>query len=418
MQDAHDPYAALRHRDYGLLLSSNVLAAMSGEIQFTVVEWEIFQRTNSYAMMGYAGLAQFLPLLILALPAGQAADYFSRKYLLMAAYVTMALTSLGLALVSIYEGPVLLIFVFLALAGVSRALGMPARSSLIPLVVGPEALGNAVTWSSSGWQVAAVAGPALGGLLAREPPLAYFLTVAGLLTCVGLAAQIKPRDAGRPPEPRSLGAFLAGIRFVWRTELLLAAITLDLFAVLLGGCTALLPAFCKEILFVGETSFGPEYAEAGFGALRAAPAVGAFVMAMLLAHRPPLKRPGRALLWSIVGFGLATIGFGLSNNVHLSFAMLFLTGAFDNISVVIRGTLMQVLTPDEMRGRVAAVNSVFISSTNQLGAFESGITADWFGLQISVIGGGAATILVVLAADLCWPKLRQLPPLHTLSNER
>jgi MFS family permease len=160
MQDAHDPYAALRHRDYCLLLSSNVLAAIGGEAQFTVVEWEIFKRTNSYEMMGYGGLAQFLPLLLLALPAGQAADRFSRKGMLMLAHLTMALTSLGLALVSIFEGPVLLMFVFLALAGVSRALGMPARSSLIPLVVGPESLGNAVTWSSSGWQVAAVTGPA------------------------------------------------------------------------------------------------------------------------------------------------------------------------------------------------------------------------------------------------------------------
>jgi MFS family permease len=408
MQDAHDPYAALRHRDYCLLLSSNVLAAIGGEAQFTVVEWEIFKRTNSYEMMGYGGLAQFLPLLLLALPAGQAADRFSRKGMLMLAHLTMALTSLGLALVSIFEGPVLLIFVFLALAGVARALGMPARSSLIPLVVGPETLGNAVTWSSSGWQVAAVTGPAIGGFLAYEPAAAYFGTVAALLVCIFLALGMRPRDAGRAPEPRSLGALLAGIRFVWRTELLLAAITLDLFAVLLGGCTALLPAFCREILFVGET---------GFGVLRAAPAIGAFVMAMLLAHRPPLQRPGRALLWSVVGFGLATIGFGLSDDVSLSFAMLFLIGAFDNISVVIRGTLMQILTPDEMRGRVAAVNSVFISSTNQLGAFESGITAHWFTLIGSVVIGGYGTLLVVVFAAVHWPRLRRLDPLHTLKNE-
>jgi MFS family permease len=337
--------------------------------------------------------------------------------MLMLAHLTMALTSLGLALVSILEGPVLLIFVFLALAGVSRALGMPARSSLIPLVVGPETLGNAVTWSSSGWQVAAVTGPTIGGILAHEPAVAYFGTVAALLVCIFLASGMRPRDAGRAPEPRSLGALLAGIRFVWRTELLLAAITLDLFAVLLGGCTALLPAFCKEILFVGETGFGAWDAEIGFGVLRAAPAVGAFVMAMLLAHRPPLQRPGRALLWSVAGFGLATIGFGLSDNVYLSFAMLFLLGAFDNISVVIRGTLMQILTPDEMRGRVAAVNSVFISSTNQLGAFESGITAQWFTLIGSVLMGGCGTLLVVVFAAVHWPRLRRLDPLHTLKNE-
>ena len=408
MQDAHDPYAALRFRDYGLLLSSNVLAAMAAEAQFTVVEWEIFQRTNSYKMLGYGGLAQFVPLLLLALPAGQAADRFSRKVLLMLAHFTMGLASLGLAFVSIYEGPIEFIFVFLALAGVARALGMPARSSLIPLVVGPGVLGNAVTWASSGWQIAAVAGPTIGGFLAGEPAIAYFGTVAGLLMCIGLVSRIQPREAQRSLEPRSLQTVLAGIRFVWRTELLFAAITLDLFAVLLGGCTALLPAYCKEILFVGET---------GFGVLRAAPAIGAFAMALLMAHRLPMQRPGRALLWSVAGFGMATIVFGLSEDVYLSFAMLFLIGAFDNISVVIRGTLMQMLTPDDMRGRVGAVNSIFISSTNQLGAFESGMAAKFLTPIGAVVAGGAGTMLVVLAAALYWPKLRHLGPLHSLKND-
>lgn len=409
MQEAHDPYAALRHRDYGLLLSSNVLAALSAEIQFTVVEWEIFQRTRSYEMLGYGGLAQFLPLLLLALPAGQAADRFSRKHLLIAAHAMMALTSLGLACVSIFAGPVWLIFVFLMLAGVSRAVGMPARSSLIPLVVAPESLGNAVTWSSSGWQVANVAGPALGGLLlavADVTAVAYFTTVGGLLACIGMVALMRPREVGFATEPRTLRNLLAGIRFVWKSELLFAAITLDLFAVLLGGSTALLPAFATEILLVDKVAFGW---------LRAAPAVGAFVTAMILAHRAPLQRPGRALLWSVAGFGLATILFGLSENFYFSFAMLFLTGAFDNISVVIRGTLVQVLTPNDMRGRVAAVNSIFISSTNQLGAFESGITAEWFTLVGSVVMGGYGTLAVVAFAACHWPKLRHLEPLHTLS---
>jgi MFS family permease len=416
-QDAHDPYAALRQRDFCLLLSSNVLAALCAEAQFTVVEWEIYQRTKSYELMGYGGLAQFIPVLLLALPAGQAADRFSRKRLLMLAHVTMALASVGLALVSLCDGPVLLIFVCLALAGTARALGMPARASLIPMLVPPGLLGNAVTWSSSGWQVAAVAGPTIGGFLAHDPAIAYFGTAAGLLVCIGLVSFIQPRTLTPNPspegrgenkaEPRTLRTLLAGLRFVWHTQLLFAAITLDLFAVLLGGCTVLLPAYCKEVLFVGET---------GYGVLRAAPAVGAFVMAMLLAHRAPLQRPGRALLWSVAGFGVATIIFGVSDNVYLSFAMLFLTGAFDNISVVIRGTLMQVLTPDDMRGRVGAVNSLFISSTNQLGAFESGITAKWFTLIGSVVVGGYGTLLVVALAALCWPKLRRLGPLHSLKT--
>jgi len=411
MQDAHDPYAALRSPSYALLLCSNVLAAMSSEIQFTVVEWEIYQRTHSYEYMGYAGLAQFLPLLLLALPAGQAADRFSRKYLLMGAHAMMALASIGLALVSWYEGPVWMIFVCLATAGVSRALGMPSRSSLIALVVQPETLGNAVTWSSSGWQVAGVAGPALGGLLlliANTTAVAYVVTAVGIFTCICLVSMIRPREEPRALDTRSLSALLAGIRFVWKSELLLAAITLDLFAVLLGGAVALLPAYAEEILHVDK---------AAFGWLRAAPAIGAFVTAMVLAHRPPLQRPGRALLWSVAGFGVATIIFGLSDNYYLSFCMLFMTGAFDNISVVIRGTLMQVLTPNEMRGRVSAVNSIFISSTNQLGAFESGIVASWFGLVASVVGGGIGTLVVVAHAAMMSPKLRRLEPLHTLKAE-
>jgi MFS family permease len=367
-------------------------------------------------MMGYGGLAQFVPLLLLALPAGQAADRFSRKGMLMLAHFTMACASLGLALVSIYEGPVLLIFAFLALAGAARAIGMPSRASLLPLVVGPGVLGNAVTWVSSGWQIAAVTGPTIGGFLAPEPVFAYLGTVAGLIFCMGLVSQIHPRATVIPipsseagPDiaikPGPFAALLGGIRFVWHTELLLAAITLDLFAVLLGGCTALLPGYCKEVLLVDAV---------GFGILRAAPAIGAFVMAMVLAHRPPLQRPGRALLWAVAGFGLATIGFGLSENVYLSFVMLFLIGALDNISVVIRGTLMQVLTPDDMRGRVAAVNSVFISSTNQLGAFESGMLAEWITPVGAVVAGGYGTLLVVLATALYWPRLRRLEPLHTL----
>jgi MFS family permease len=411
LEALHDPYAALRSRDYSLLLCSNVLAAMSGEIQFTVVEWEIYQRTHSYEYMGYAGLAQFLPLLLLALPAGQAADRFSRKYLLMGAHAMMALASIGLALVSWYEGPVELIFVCLAAAGVSRALGMPSRSSLIALVVQPETLGNAVTWSSSGWQVASVAGPALGGLLlalASSTALAYGITAAGIFVCICLVSQIRPREAPRSLDTRSLSALLAGIHFVWKSELLLAAITLDLFAVLLGGAVVLLPAYAERILGVDK---------AAFGWLRAAPAIGAFVTAMVLAHRPPLRKPGRALLWSVTGFGLATIVFGVSDLYYLSFFMLFLTGAFDNISVVIRGTLMQVLTPNEMRGRVSAVNSIFISSTNQLGAFESGLTAEWLGLVRAVVFGGVGTLVVVAIAAMMSPKLRRLEPLHTLKAE-
>jgi MFS family permease len=409
MQDAHDPYAALRHRDYRMLLMGNVLAALSVEVQATVVSWELWERTHSEANLGYAGLAQFLPVLLLALPAGQAADRFSRKHLLLVAYLTILLTSLGLAAVSWFEAPVELLFGCLVLAGCSRALSMPVRASLVALVVPTEKLANAVSWNSSGWQIANVAGPAVGGLIiaeTRTPALAYVLTGSGLLICLALVSTIQPRRIERQVESRSLASLLSGIRFVWKSELLLAAITLDLFAVLLGGATALLPVFASsEYLDIGPT---------GFGWLRAAPAFGAFVTALLLAHRPPMQRPGLALLGAVVGFGVATIIFGISTNPYLSFFMLLLTGALDNISVVVRGTLMQVLTPDAMRGRVAAVNAVFISSSNELGAFESGITADWFGPVLSVVGGGFGTLLVVAAVMYRWPRLAQLGPLHSL----
>jgi MFS family permease len=400
MSGGHDAYAALRLPDYRRLLFGAVLASVGGEIQAVAVGWELYQRTGSAWALGFAGLAQFLPVLLLALPAGHAADQFSRKLIFQLALATLALSSAGLAALSFWEGPIELVYLCLTLAGMGRAFSAPARQALLAHIVPPETLGNAVTWNSSGWQIANVSGPALGGLivtLAGHFIVAYLAAGFCSLTCIFILAPIRPRPIIRLMAPtRSLGALLAGIRFVWQTKLLLAAITLDLFAVLLGGAVALLPIFAKDILHTGP---------AGFGWLRAAPAMGAFLMAIILAHRPPLRRPGLALLVAVAGFGGATIGFGLSQNYLFSFVMLVLTGALDNISVVVRGTLMQALTPDDMRGRVAAVNSVFISSSNELGAFESGATAALFGPVISVVGGGIGTLLVVLLAAIIWPRL-------------
>jgi MFS family permease len=406
MPEDHDAYAALRHRDYRCLLGGGVLSSIGSEVQAAAVGWELYQRTDSPAALGLAGLAQFLPVLLFALPAGHAADHFSRKRLFQTAAVASALASLGLAALSFFRGPVELIFACLMLAGTARAFTGPARSSLLAQVVPPEVLGNAVAWNSSGWQVANVAGPALGGLVlgwAGQAAAAYLLASLCALTCALLLTPIRPRPVKRPAAVRSLASLLDGARFVLRTEPLLAAITLDLFAVLLGGATALLPIYARDILHVGPV---------WFGWLRAAPALGAIVMAVLLAHRPPLSRPGRALLAAVAGFGLATIAFGFSENVVLSFAALALTGALDNVSVVVRGTLMQTLTPDEMLGRVAAVNTVFISSSNELGAFESGMTAQWFGAVASVVGGGVGTLVVVLLVMLRWPSLVRLPRLR------
>lgn len=408
MAREHDPYAALRHPGYRCLLSGAVLSGLGAEVQAVAVSWELYERTGSPLVLGYAGLAQFLPVLLLALPAGAAADRFSRKRLFQAAQATSAVISLALAFLSVTEGPVGLFLVCLLVSGVARAFSAPARQALLAQVVPLADLPNAAAWNSTGWQVGNIAGPALGGfLVAWAPPaVAYQVAAAGATACVLLLAPIRPREVERRPGARSLAALLDGVRFVWRTKPLLSAITLDLFAVLLGGATALLPIFARDILRVGAE---------GLGWLRAAPAIGAMVMAVSLAHLPPLRRPGVALLLSVAGFGLVTIVFGLSRSFPLSFAMLLLLGAFDNVSVVIRSTLMQLLTPDGMRGRVAAVNTVFISSSNELGAFESGVTAEWFGPVGAVVVGGAGTILVVMLVLARFPVLRQMGPLHTLA---
>jgi MFS family permease len=313
----------------------------------------------------------------------------------------------GLAALAFWQGPVPLIYGCLLLTGCSRAFAAPARQALLPQIIPEGLLANAITWNSSGWQIANVAGPALGGWVIAETSEvfdAYRLAALCSLTSAALALPVLPRVPAKARESPSLASLLAGIRFLARTKLLLAAITLDLFAVLLGGATALLPIYASsEILDVGPTVFGW---------LRAAPAIGAFVMALALAHQPPLRRPGQALLLAVTGFGLATIVFGLSRDPILSFLMLALTGALDNISVVVRHTLVQLLTPDSMRGRVSAVNLVFISSSNELGAFESGMTAYWFGPVASVVGGGVGTIVVVLAVLWRWPELNRLGPLH------
>jgi MFS family permease len=423
MPEAHDPYAALRHRNYRRVLGGSVLASIGSEMQSVAVGWELYQRTGDAAALGLVGLVLFVPVFLLAIPAGQAADHFSRKGLLVAAQALMALASLGLAAQSFFpeiasgldvglaslsflQGPVLLVYLCLLLAGVSRAFSAPARWSLVPQVVPEADLANAITWNSSGWQIASMTGPALGGLViaaAGRAGWAYLLAALCALACAVLVAPVRPRNPARRREPISLRSLLAGIRFIRHTKLILATITLDLFAVLLGGATALLPIYAKDILHVGP---------GGLGWLRAAPSMGAFGMALLLAHRPPLRRAGRALLWAVAGFGAATVVFGLSRNFGLSFAMLALTGALDNVSVVVRGTLVQVLTPDAMRGRVSAVNTVFISSSNELGAFESGVTAKLFGPVLSVVGGGVGTVLVVVAVMLIWPEVLRLGPLH------
>jgi MFS family permease len=412
MAAAHDPYAALRSPDYRRLLTGNVLSAFGTSMQSLVIGWELYERTHSAAAIGLTGLAQFFPVVLLALPAGHAADRFSLKRLFLLAQAILALSSIGLALVSYFAAPVPLVYALLLLIGIGRAFSAPARWSILPHLIPPEALANAVTWNSSGWQVASMTGPTLGGFIiawtGRAAP-AYALTAMCCGVCGLLVAGIRLQPMTRSKEPMTFQSLLAGVRFVFSRRLILATITLDLFAVLLGGATALLPIYASEILQTGPK---------GLGWLRAAPSIGALVMAVSLAHLPPFKRAGRALLLSVAGFGVATIVFGLSTDPLLSFIMLALTGALDNVSIVVRGTLVQTLTPDEMRGRVSAVNTIFIVSSNELGEFESGMTAElfgnlgWNGPVTSVVVGGIGTILVVLWVAMKWPEVRRLGPLH------
>lgn len=412
MNDFHDPYAALRHSGYRRLLIGNMLGSVGNQMQSLAVGWELYQRTDSALDLGLVGLVQFLPVVFLSLPAGQAADHFSRKGLLLTSLALAALASAALAALSFFQGPIPLIYVCLFLVGVARAFMAPARWSLVHQLVPESALGNAITWNSSGWQVASMSGPALGGLVIAATGKAfhaYLIAVLCSIAVIGLLLPIRPRPVERSSKGVTLQSFLAGVRFVFRTKLILATITLDLFAVLFGGATALLPIFARDILQVGPS---------GLGWLRAAPSFGAFLMALTLAHRPPLGRAGLALLASVAGFGAATIVFGLSRNFTLSFAMLLVTGALDNVSIVVRGTLVQLLTPEAMRGRVSAVNTIFIVSSNDLGDFESGLTAKWFGPVASVVIGGVGSLIVVAAVMGIWPGVLRLGSLRDVARLR
>ena len=402
---AHDPYAALRHRDFRLYLFGSLFAALGGNMQAVAVGWEIYERTGRALALGWVGLVQAVPVILFALPFGQLADRCDRRRLVMAGLVVTIASSAALAYWSFVRGPVGVFYLLLFSGAVARALNWPAVAALMPTLVPRPAFSNAVTWNSARFQVAAVAGPALGGFLLAVTGSAgavYALTAGLMLLFLVLLACMASRPVQRSPEPMSVQSLLAGLGFVWRTKVVLAAITLDLFAVLLGGATALLPIYAKDILRVGP---------AGLGWLRAAPALGAILMAVTIAHRPPMRQAGRALVWAVIGFGLVTIGFGLSKWFWFSLVMLGASGALDNISVVVRHSLVQLSTPDEMRGRVSAVNTVFISCSNELGEFESGFVAAAFGPVVSAVSGGVGTILVVLAVAKKWPEITRLKSL-------
>jgi MFS family permease len=406
----HDPYAALRERDYRLMLAGGVIANIGMQMQTAAVGWEIYERTRSAMALGWVGLAQVLPVIALVLPAGHVADRFDRRRVILATQVVLAVGSLGLAAVSHRQAPVSWIYVLLFAIGSARAFLWPARASFLPQIVSREKFSNAVTWNTSGYQLSSVLGPALGGwciALAGGAMVVYLLDACAIVLYFALVTSIRPRPFTRRREAMSLRSLAAGFGFLRTAPLVLGAITLDMFAVLLGGAVALLPIYARDILEVGPR---------GYGWMRAAPAIGALVTAFVLAHRPPLRKAGPALLWSVAGFGAATVIFGLSRNYALSIAMLLIIGMLDNVSVVVRHTLVQLFTPDEMRGRVSAINSMFIGASNELGEFESGAVAEAFGPVFSAVAGGIGTLIVVGVIAMLFPPLRRYGRLGSNPN--
>ncbi len=406
----HDPYSALRDPGYRYFAIGWIIAQLGQQIQSVAIGWELFNRTKDPLVLGWVGLLQAIPVMVLALPAGQLSDRFDRRRILLCTMLTAACCSLALATLSHLHGPIWAYYIALTAGAVSNAIGWPARQSIVPQIVTPENLPNAITWNSTFFQLASIIGPGVGGfVLVWSTTASYLITAICLLGYASLLGGVKLRttNAGRR-EPITLHTLLAGIRFVYQQKIILATITLDLVAVLLGGATYLLPIFATTILHAGSVQYGW---------LRAAPAIGAMLMALALAHRPPMQRPGRAMLLAVAGFGVATIIFGLSHNLWLSLIMLFLTGAFDNISVVVRHTLLQLLTPDEMRGRVSAVNVVFIGASNDLGGFESGTTARLWGPITSVVVGGIGAVLTTLWVSFQWPQVRKIGVLHEVKPE-
>lgn len=404
---SHDPYAALREGNFRLLLTGQLITSLTGQMVSFAIAWELWLRTHSAFALGLVGLVQVVPIILLALPGGHVADQYNRKKVIAITQVLLAACSLGLALLSFFQGSLLLIYLCLLGIGISRAFNDPVVSTLLPGTVSPNLFATAVTWWSSTSQIASIIGPAIAGLLAtflKRLTLVYALDALGALTFLVLISLIKGRPLALARKAATLESLKEGVRFIRREKVILAAITLDMFAVLLGGAVTLLPIYATDILKVGPQ---------GLGLMRAAPSVGALVMALLLAHRPPLQRAGRSLLLAVTGFGLATIVFGLSASFWLSIAMLALLGGLDNISVVIRRSLILTRTPDEMRGRISAVNSIFIGASNELGGFESGLTAGLFGPILSVVGGGIGTLLVVLSVAKIWPEMRRLKTLDT-----
>jgi MFS family permease len=404
----HDPYAVLKIRDFQLFISARLFLTLATQMQGVIVGWQIYQHTKDALSLGLIGLAEAIPFLLVSLYAGHVADRVSRKKIILLSVSMYLLASIVLLTFTFDESLILKIFgttpiyMTIGLTGLARGFAMPSFSAIMPQLVPREYYANSSAWNSTTWQTGAVSGPAIGGLVYGLVGITQAYACVAFLVVLSIASisLITPKPLVQHAKRESLKASLGeGIRFVFNHEIIFSALSLDLLAVLFGGAVALLPIFAAEVLGAGP---------AGLGFLRAAPSVGAVMVALILAHQAPMKNAGRNLLLCVAGFGICMIGFALSTNFYLSLILLAASGAVDNVSVVIRSTILQLFTPDEKRGRVSAVNGIFIGSSNEIGAFESGVAARLLGLVPSVIFGGAMTILVVTITAIKAKQLRRL----------
>lgn len=409
LKDSNDPYAALRIPEFRSFVTARFCFTLAMQIQAVVVGWQIYDLTKDPLALGLIGLVEVIPSIIVALYAGHLADITSRKKIIVTCSAVLVFCSLFLFFYSFnpehfYDRfGVIPIYLIIFISGCARGFIGPAVFSFMPqLLPSKEFYANAVGWNTTIWQGGAVLGPAIGGLIYGffGISVAYSADLSlmsfALLCFALIGSKPLPEAAEKLPIKESL---LSGIKFVFGNQIILSAITLDLFAVLFGGAIALLPVFASDILQIGPQ---------GLGFLRAAPAVGSILTAIYLAHHPLRHNAGRKMLWAVAGFGAAMIFFGLSKSFYLSLALLFLSGMFDCVSMIVRQTLMQTLTPEYMKGRVSAVTGVFVGSSNEIGSFESGLAAKLMGVTTSVVFGGIMTLLVVGVTSAKADKLRNL----------
>lgn len=398
------PRTVFQYRDFRIWQLARAIAVISTQIQVVALGWHLYGLTGRALDLGFLGLAQFAPTLLFSLIAGHAADRFERRRVLVVCQGISTLCILCLyVLAMLGHKTIWPIYAVALLLGTGRSFYMPTAQAILPQLTPARYFADAVAWNAGIWQLSNIVGPAVGGLLLGvTKSLADIYMLSGALSLVSMAALSMLVVRNRPRKTRESilqESLFVGIRFVFSHRLLLGLLSLDLFAVLLGGATALLPAYARDILNVGP---------GGLGILRSAPAAGAAVVAIVLAHSPIKRSAGLAMLSCVGVFGLATIAFGLSRNLLLSLLALCVLGAANMVSVVVRHTLVQISTPDAMRGRVSAVNALFIGASNELGEFESGLAAAWFGLVPAVVMGGVGTVLVVVLWAFWFPELRKL----------